>query len=133
MRHLLWNSNSANSYFDNWDCCDTCCTKSLCFITLAPVYLTLFLTFAAVTPLSTRNYRLIAWRSVMVRTFCVDIRIIQKSLRTEIKLIPGIVCAQNPSVHRNFAQDVSASILVTTTVQCELWIAMVSYLSFMVL
>ena len=71
MRHLLWNSNSANSYFDNWDCCDTCCTKSLCFITLASVCLTLFLTFAAVKldePLSTRNCRLRAWRSVMVHS-----------------------------------------------------------------
>ena len=27
MRHLWWNSNLPSYYFDNWDCCDTCCYK----------------------------------------------------------------------------------------------------------
>ena len=36
-------------------------------------------------------------------TICVDIRILQDSLRTEIKLIPEIPCAQNASFQCNSA------------------------------
>ena len=88
--------------------CDTtvspAVTKSLCFKTLVPVCLTtLFLSLDAVQmeePLSTSSWRL-GSLTKCDGTLCVDIRVIQELLWTEVKLVPRILCAQNPSFHCN--------------------------------
>ena len=92
---LIWTCNTAMAF---------AVTKSLCFKTFAPICLTLFLAFAAVTTeksLTTSGCRFESLPKCDFM-FCVDIRNIQKLLRTQVKLISGLSCNQKPSFHCNF-------------------------------
>ena len=78
-------------------------TKSFGFKTLAPICLTLFLSFAAITTKESLSIRSCKFKS-LTKCGCtvhVNIIVIQQSLWAEIKLIPGILGFQNTSFHRN--------------------------------
>ena len=76
---------------------------------------TLFLAFAAVITeerLSTSSCRLESLTKCD-GTFCVNIRVIQEFLWREVKFLPGILCAQNPSFHCNYVHVMFITIATT--------------------
>ena len=76
-------------------------TKLFGFIALASVGLALFLPFTAIAmkeSLSTRSCSLESL-SKTDGDFCVDIRVLQKSLGAEVKLVPGVLGVKNPRFH----------------------------------